>query len=558
MRNQEGSERPSSADPSEGVASPPPREFRVGDWRVQADGGTLTREGETRHLGPQQIEVLAYLAANAGRVVPKDEIFAAVWRGAFVEEVGLPRCISEIRKALGDDARRPLYIETIPRRGYRLIAEVELRPAADETRGLSPAPSPPPRVDGRRGGDRGGRRPLRGLARAAPGLHPPRPQRRPHGRPTGRCHRALRPAVVAVLGFKNLSGDPDVAWLSSALSEMLAAELALSPELRVAPGETVARMKRELSIANADSFAPDTLRRIHTFLGADYVVLGSYLSLGAGEERNLRLNLRIQDDHSGETTSAVLESARAADIFALVSAAGKRLRSLLGAGAAGDDVDLAASSPHYLPQTPAGTPALLRGARPTRPPRRGWGAGGHRAVDRPGAGAALRLPSPRRDVVRPRRRRARRRGRPQSRQLAAELPPERRLWIEAARSGAAGRWDEAMASYRKLCELAPDDLEYALALANAENASGRPGEALATVGRLRRRIGASFPAPRLDLIEADAARLRGDPARSLVAATRAAEVGAEVGAALVVARGRERQATALHALGRFGEAAVAL
>jgi TolB-like protein len=112
------------------------------------------------------------------------------------------------------------------------------------------------------------------------------------GKAASRNEAAVLPAAqvkvrraVAVLGFKNLSGRSDEAWLSTALSEMLTTELAAGEKLRTIPGENVARMKIDLSLTDADSYAPDTLARIRKHLGSDYVVLGSYLALGKNPMR---------------------------------------------------------------------------------------------------------------------------------------------------------------------------------------------------------------------------------------------------------------------------------
>jgi TolB-like protein len=67
---------------------------------------------------------------------------------------------------------------------------------------------------------------------------------------------------VAVLGFKNLAGKPDEAWLSTAISEMLTTNLAAGEELRLVPGETIAQMKNNLSLADAESYAQETLDKI--------------------------------------------------------------------------------------------------------------------------------------------------------------------------------------------------------------------------------------------------------------------------------------------------------
>jgi eukaryotic-like serine/threonine-protein kinase len=85
---------------------------------------------------------------------------------------------------------------------------------------------------------------------------------------------------VAVMGFQNLSGRPEEAWLSTALSEMLTTELAAGEKLRTVPGENVAQMKIDLSLPDADSYGQETLQEIHKNLNADNVVLGSYIPLG--------------------------------------------------------------------------------------------------------------------------------------------------------------------------------------------------------------------------------------------------------------------------------------
>src|SRR5215472_12596984 len=71
------------------------------------------------------MEVLVCLAAHAGEALPKEQLLQTVWPDTFVSEDGLKRCISELRRVFEDDAREPHVIETIPKRGYRLLAPVE-------------------------------------------------------------------------------------------------------------------------------------------------------------------------------------------------------------------------------------------------------------------------------------------------------------------------------------------------------------------------------------------------------------------------------------------------
>ena len=102
--------------------SPAPRDFHISHWLVQPTLN-LIRDGVTvRHLEPQVMDLLVFLAATGGRVVSRDEIIDAVWEGRFIAEATLTRSIADLRRALDDDQRCPQYIETIAKRGYRLVA----------------------------------------------------------------------------------------------------------------------------------------------------------------------------------------------------------------------------------------------------------------------------------------------------------------------------------------------------------------------------------------------------------------------------------------------------
>ena len=103
---------------------------------------------------------------------------------------------------------------------------------------------------------------------------------------------------IAVLGFRNLSGRPDAAWLSTAFAEMLTTELTAGAQVRAIPGENVARMKIELKLMDTDSYARDTSGRIRKNLGSDLIVVGSYLVLGPAQDQ-LRFDVRIQDTRGG-------------------------------------------------------------------------------------------------------------------------------------------------------------------------------------------------------------------------------------------------------------------
>ncbi len=151
----------------------------------------------------------------------------------------------------------------------------------------------------------------------------------------GRLFRKSRDTVVArrtvaVLGFKNLSGQPSEAWLSTALSEMINTELDGSEAVRAMPGEEVARARVEVGAGDFDHVKPETLRRLRTNLGSDLVLDGSYLALGGGDPNaQLRLDVRLSDQ-KGATVISVSESGTETQLFSLVARVGAQLRARLG------------------------------------------------------------------------------------------------------------------------------------------------------------------------------------------------------------------------------------
>ena len=106
------------------VDPPIRRPFSVGGWTVEPTLARISRDGREVHLRPRAMEVLVRLAMTAGDLASKRDLLDAVWEQEFVSEHALTQVIAELRDALGDDARSPTFIENIPRRGYRLVAEV--------------------------------------------------------------------------------------------------------------------------------------------------------------------------------------------------------------------------------------------------------------------------------------------------------------------------------------------------------------------------------------------------------------------------------------------------
>gem|GEM_PF-5895159 len=100
-------------------------DFLVGTWLVQPKLNTVSMNGNTVRLEPKVMEVLVCLASRAGEPVSKQEILNTVWADAFVTEDVLARSIFELRRAFKDNPRQPKFVETIPKRGYRLVASLE-------------------------------------------------------------------------------------------------------------------------------------------------------------------------------------------------------------------------------------------------------------------------------------------------------------------------------------------------------------------------------------------------------------------------------------------------
>jgi DNA-binding winged helix-turn-helix (wHTH) protein len=102
--------------------------LRFGSFELDTDAEQLTKNGRTIRLQPQPFKLLRLLAGLSGRVVTREEIQAVLWKGdTFVDfEQGVNFAIKQVREALGEDAERPIYIQTVPKRGYRFLAPVEV------------------------------------------------------------------------------------------------------------------------------------------------------------------------------------------------------------------------------------------------------------------------------------------------------------------------------------------------------------------------------------------------------------------------------------------------
>lgn len=242
------------------------------------------------------MDVLIYLAAHPGRVVPKEELMDAVWEATFVEEGALSQAVHSLRKALGDDARHPSYLQTLPKRGYRLLAPVLLPEApGKEPPEAEPAAETPlstlATMDPARLGGRGWPVLLAaaaafgaavvlwiGWARLSADRHPP-----PHSMAEEAGTR------IVVLPFKSL-GKPEDGYFADGLTEEITKDLASLPALQVISRTSALRYQGD----------PKRLSDVGRELRVQYALEGTVLwAPGTGDRPRVRINaqlVRVEDD----------------------------------------------------------------------------------------------------------------------------------------------------------------------------------------------------------------------------------------------------------------------
>ncbi|HEY6770358.1 MAG TPA: protein kinase, partial [Candidatus Sulfotelmatobacter sp.] len=350
---------------------------------------------------------------------------------------------------------------------------------------------------------------------------------------------------VAVLGFKNLSGDPQKSWLSTALSEMLTTELAQGDQLRTIPGESVAQMRMNLSLPDAESFSEATLDRIRRNLGSDDVVLGSYLSLGDGL---MRLDLRLQDTAAGQTLASVSEKGNESEIDELISKAGAELRAKMGIASLSDAQSALVRA--SLPANPQAAKLYSEGLQklrlfdalaardllekavaidPTHAPThsalaQAWSTLGYDTKAKEQAKLALGL--------------------------SENVSREERLSIEGRSHELLEEQAEAIENYRALWQFFPDRVEYGLLLIRAQIKVGQSNEAEAVLSNLRKLSLSEADEARVDLAETNIAYAQSNFKRQQAAGEQAANRGRSVGANLLVAEALQAEGVASEHMGQ--------
>jgi DNA-binding winged helix-turn-helix (wHTH) protein/TolB-like protein/Tfp pilus assembly protein PilF len=284
--------------------------LHIGDWGVDPAANELARTGETVRIEPKAMQVLIALADGSGRVVSREELLARVWPGVVVGDEALTQTIIKLRRALGDNPRVPTYIETISKRGYRLIAAVRAEIAAQPAHGAVEGAAPqrlPARI--------GRRVPWPGLvagallalaaAAAYSFLSVEQPAPRADAADLG-DERHLAPLAVTVLPFDSLGADREQTYLARGISNDLMTELSRFPELR---------------LIRASSGAPES----QTARGARYLVTGSVQR----ESEILRINVHLVDTRTKQQLWSERFERPFGDLFAVQDEIVHRLTELL-------------------------------------------------------------------------------------------------------------------------------------------------------------------------------------------------------------------------------------
>src|ERR1700744_4364998 len=119
------------------MGQPPQPNPLIGDWLVDPASSEISRKGQAARLAIRAMRLLLCLADRPAEVVSIDDLINQVWAGVIVSSDSVYQAVTSLRRQLGDDAKQPTYIETVPRLGYRMVAKV--RPWTDPA---DPARSP--------------------------------------------------------------------------------------------------------------------------------------------------------------------------------------------------------------------------------------------------------------------------------------------------------------------------------------------------------------------------------------------------------------------------------
>ncbi len=329
--------------------------FRFGDVEVDLSQCCVRRGGQELHLRQQTFQVMVYLLENRERLVTKDELLESIWKETAVTDDALVQCVMDIRRSIGDDSRRPHFIKTLPKVGYRFVSPVEEHWSQPETTietrevtsiaveieeesnnhdQLSPAlalalpPAARPRTATRHAV-------LIGVAvvlvaaivyLAAYLRHKLAGNTKPIAEVS--LPQMAGKKTVAVMYFDNQSGSSDLDWLREGLVDMIITDLSRSEKLSLLSRQQLHLLLERIGHNENEKIRLDEALDVARRSQAKIVVLGSFARLG----EQIRIDVHLHDAQDGQLLAAErLVVEQPAQILTQVDLLSLKLASHLGA-----------------------------------------------------------------------------------------------------------------------------------------------------------------------------------------------------------------------------------
>jgi serine/threonine protein kinase/tetratricopeptide (TPR) repeat protein len=371
-----------------------------------------------------------------------------------------------------------------------------------------------------------------------------------------KAHAMFTDPTVAVVGFRNDTGNSNYDWLATQLSENLTASVGGSKGVRAVPTDEVASVKTELSVGQSQSLEHEDLSGVRQALGANYLLLGSYAVENGPEEPNLNLDIRLQDSQ-GKITADVHKKGKEAEYGKLLADAASQIRDKLGASRLSDtQMD---ELQNLYPSDPEASRLYFQALDKLR------------SFDPPAALALLKEATKRdRDNVAIHGALADAwtllRHDPEAAQEAdtaaklaerASLPQEYVVLTQARAAEMNKQWDSAIDSYKSLFRLFPRNLTYGLHLASAQIEGSKVTDAIATTDTLAKLPAPIGTDPRIEMTKAKAYGAINDNASELRAAQAGLEEAKKRNARMMQARAQLELCWAHRNLGHVEEAFAA-
>ncbi|HMI74069.1 MAG TPA: winged helix-turn-helix domain-containing protein [Steroidobacteraceae bacterium] len=301
--------------------------LRIGDWCVNPASGQISREGQSIRVEARTMRLLTCLADHAGEIVSIDDLLEQVWSGVIVTPDSVYQAVALLRRLLGDDPKQPIYIATVPRLGYRMVASVSpwvaqsLAPPLPATE-LTESTRAMTNLSGSKGGRH---HQVRYLITAGAALCLALVVGFVlYGKVGGNDRAASTPAAalqdsVAVLPFLDLTSESmDQEYFADGMTEELIDGLSKIPGLRVPPPTSsfyfkgkkvpIAEIARSLGVAyvldGSLRKSGPTMRVSARLVRAD----SGFVVWSETYERPMDDSLKVQDDIAGEVIKALRPS----------------------------------------------------------------------------------------------------------------------------------------------------------------------------------------------------------------------------------------------------------